>query len=303
MKVGARTGLVSLLFIVVLRTSVYADDCSGFGDCYNTLRGALAALVAMAMFAILLFMLIEAFPILGWALMVHGSLGGVTGKDPITGRQLEDWERVLGLLPVVGLAFKEAGLLRSLSAAFGELAVDTRGIAALGEEGLGSSLTRAAGELGESRGTLAGGAGAGGAANVGAAPLPKGFPDLNPTGCTTNCGPIADAVEGMLAGRGIAPAGPSGPGWPKLAPNSGMRPFPTPEAIEAELQLHGSGARGIIAVDQGASGHYFNAVNGGGGRVVAIDGQQRVYGPVADVAARSGYGGPQATWWFFRTWP
>jgi hypothetical protein len=78
----------------------YADNCGSLSDCYFTARSALAALVGLSvLFGVLLSIMLDFLPGIGTA---KGIVEAVTGEDLVTGQELEWWERVLGVLPVLG---------------------------------------------------------------------------------------------------------------------------------------------------------------------------------------------------------
>jgi hypothetical protein len=94
-RTSARVGLLVLAFLLV-PFPLLADNCGSLGDCYNTLRAALAALVGVATLAMLLSLGLDLLPFIG---TLKGIIQAATGKDLITGEQLEDWERALGAIP------------------------------------------------------------------------------------------------------------------------------------------------------------------------------------------------------------
>jgi hypothetical protein len=78
----------------------HADNCGSLTDCYFTARSALAALVGLSvLFGVLLSVMLDFIPGVGTA---KGIAEAVTGEDLITGQELEWWERVLGVLPLLG---------------------------------------------------------------------------------------------------------------------------------------------------------------------------------------------------------
>ncbi|HCT76956.1 MAG TPA: hypothetical protein DGT23_10275 [Micromonosporaceae bacterium] len=77
-----------------------ADNCGSMSDCYYTARAALAALVGLSvLFGVLLSMALDFVPVVG---TVKGIIEAITGKDLITGQELAWWERLLGVVPVLG---------------------------------------------------------------------------------------------------------------------------------------------------------------------------------------------------------
>jgi hypothetical protein len=78
----------------------YADNCGSLTDCYFTARSALAALVGLSvLFGVLLSIMLDFLPGIGTA---KGIAEAVSGEDLVTGQELEWWERMLGLLPLLG---------------------------------------------------------------------------------------------------------------------------------------------------------------------------------------------------------
>jgi len=78
----------------------YADNCGSLTDCYFTARSALAALVGLSvLFGVLLSIMLDFLPGIGTA---KGVVEAVTGEDLVTGQELEWWERMLGVLPLLG---------------------------------------------------------------------------------------------------------------------------------------------------------------------------------------------------------
>jgi hypothetical protein len=78
----------------------YADNCGSLTDCYFTARSALAALVGLSvLFGVLLSVMLDFIPGVGTA---KGIAEAISGEDLITGQELEWWERVLGVLPLLG---------------------------------------------------------------------------------------------------------------------------------------------------------------------------------------------------------
>jgi hypothetical protein len=77
-----------------------ADNCGSLIDCYRTAQAGLAALVGLSVLAgVLLSVGLDFLPGVG---TVKGIIEAVTGRDLITGQELEWWERLLGVIPVIG---------------------------------------------------------------------------------------------------------------------------------------------------------------------------------------------------------
>jgi hypothetical protein len=75
----------------------YADNCGSLTDCYFTARSALVGLSVL--FGVLLSIMLDFLPGIGTA---KGIAEAVSGEDLVTGQELEWWERMLGLLPLLG---------------------------------------------------------------------------------------------------------------------------------------------------------------------------------------------------------
>lgn len=89
---------------------VYAHNCGDFRDCYDTLRGAIAATVGLSMFAVALSLALDFIPGVG---QVKGGIEAITGKDLITGEELSAYERILGVFgPVSKIAAGSAAIAR-----------------------------------------------------------------------------------------------------------------------------------------------------------------------------------------------
>ncbi|HEX6684218.1 MAG TPA: pre-toxin TG domain-containing protein [Candidatus Limnocylindrales bacterium] len=112
------TGLLSGTAAVLLAPdAAFADNCGSLSDCYLTARAALAALAGLAiLFGVLLSVALDFVPVVG---TVKGVIEAVTGRDLITGQELAWWERLLGIVPIVGGA---AGVIGAASR--GSRAVD-----------------------------------------------------------------------------------------------------------------------------------------------------------------------------------
>jgi hypothetical protein len=83
------------LLLVFLPTKLLADNCGGFGDCFGTLQLALATAVGLAVLSLLL----DCLPGIG---TVKGLIEAYTGEDMVTRQKLENWERVVGVIPLGG---------------------------------------------------------------------------------------------------------------------------------------------------------------------------------------------------------
>ena len=104
---GAVAGIAAAL---ALGSPAYADNCRSLLDCYRTAQAGLAALVGLSvLFGVALSMALDFVPVVG---TIKGVIEAVTGRDLITGQELEWWERLLGVVPVLGGA---AGVVGSVS--------------------------------------------------------------------------------------------------------------------------------------------------------------------------------------------
>jgi hypothetical protein len=98
-----RVLLVSTMAVVAVfafPSTAYADNCGDLTDCYSTAQAALAALVGLSvLFGLILSFTLDLLPGIG---TIKGLIEAYTGRDLITGQELEWWERALGVLPVLG---------------------------------------------------------------------------------------------------------------------------------------------------------------------------------------------------------
>lgn len=107
----------------------FADNCGSLTDCYHTAAAALAALVGLSvLFGVVLSMALDFVPGVGTA---KGIVEAVTGRDLVTGQELAWWERLLGVVPVLG----------GLAGAAGSLSRGARALDDLGD--LGRAADRA----------------------------------------------------------------------------------------------------------------------------------------------------------------
>ncbi|WP_233532395.1 DNA/RNA non-specific endonuclease [Paenibacillus alkalitolerans] len=90
---------IFIVFFALFPEIAYADNCSSLGDCFGTLRAAVAATVGLAIFATILSIGLDFIPIVGTA---KGIIESITGRDLITGEELAKWERAMGIIPFVG---------------------------------------------------------------------------------------------------------------------------------------------------------------------------------------------------------
>lgn len=92
--------LAVVVVAIVLHPEVaWATDCQEITDCLaNDVRGSMAALAGVA----LLIGLIAAPEIFGPIVLAKGITEAITGKDLLTGQQLDWTDRALGVLPILG---------------------------------------------------------------------------------------------------------------------------------------------------------------------------------------------------------
>ncbi|WP_081417440.1 pre-toxin TG domain-containing protein [Paenibacillus sp. Soil522] len=88
--------LIGLCLFFGFPDMAFADNCGSFSDCFNTQRAAVSATVGLGIFATLLSIGLNFVPVVG---QVKGVIEAVTGKDLITGEELETWERAMNLVP------------------------------------------------------------------------------------------------------------------------------------------------------------------------------------------------------------
>jgi hypothetical protein len=323
-----------LLLVVALPAPALADNCSGLTDCFTT--GQLAALAAAAIALAVLggFALAAAAAAEGAELAAAAAAAAEAAEAAEAAAAAGEAAEAAAAAAEAGEAAAAAGEAGEAAAAAGEAGEAAAAAGEAGEAaaaaGEAGEAAAAAGEAGEAA-AAAGEAGEAGAAAseageassaageaaeaeaeaAQASTTPgavqptsaEGYLDFNPSGCNTNCGACADAVDNALAGNGVSPAAPGPSGWPTSGGGvSGLQSVSGAGDIESTLQAAGDGARGIAYVDDGVNAHVFNVVNNGG-NVVAIDGQAGVFGSVGDVAGNSGFGGSGVTWGFIPTFP
>ena len=104
-----RVGTVASVWLVAAGVVLWApataaaDNCSVFTDCFNQANSASEAAFGLLLLAGLSLVL-DFLPVVGTA---KSGIEAVTGRDLLTGEELADWERSLGLVP-----FLPVGLLR-----------------------------------------------------------------------------------------------------------------------------------------------------------------------------------------------
>lgn len=97
LTVGVVAGALTYL---AYPSPAYADNCGSLVDCYRTAQAALAALIGLSvLFGVVLSMALDFVPVVGTA---KGLVEAATGRDLITGQELAWWERLLGVVPVLG---------------------------------------------------------------------------------------------------------------------------------------------------------------------------------------------------------
>ncbi|GIH05099.1 hypothetical protein Rhe02_31660 [Rhizocola hellebori] len=130
MRLGARllagAAAGSLTAVFLLPSAAFADNCGSMSDCYNTAAAALAALVGLSvLFGVMLSVALDFVPVVG---TVKGIIEAITGRDLVTGQELAWWERLLGIVPVIGGAAGVAAAISKGSRAIDDIADVGRGI-------------------------------------------------------------------------------------------------------------------------------------------------------------------------------
>src|SRR5262245_1851771 len=99
MKRALLIALVMVAALLLQSHAAFATDCQEITDCLaNDVRGSIAALAGVA----LLIGLIVAPEIFGPIVIAKGIAEAITGRDLLTGQQLDWTDRALGVLPVLG---------------------------------------------------------------------------------------------------------------------------------------------------------------------------------------------------------
>lgn len=86
---------VTLAYLLATPDPVAADNCQNFTDCFSTADAATDSLLGMSFLA-MLSMGLDFIPYVGTA---KGVAEAITGRDLLTGEELSDAERLLGLIP------------------------------------------------------------------------------------------------------------------------------------------------------------------------------------------------------------
>jgi uncharacterized membrane protein YgcG len=94
------TWVVSIVVQVLTADPAAADNCGTFADCFGQTGSAAEAAFGLTLLAGLSLAL-DLIPVVG---DVKGVAEAVTGRDLLTGQELEPWERALGLIPFVPAA-------------------------------------------------------------------------------------------------------------------------------------------------------------------------------------------------------
>lgn len=86
---------VTVAYLLLTADAAGADNCQSFSDCFATTDAATDSLLGMSFLA-MLSMGLDFVPYVGTA---KGVVEAVTGRDLLTGQELSDSERLLGLIP------------------------------------------------------------------------------------------------------------------------------------------------------------------------------------------------------------
>jgi hypothetical protein len=81
--------IVGTVYMMVTAEPAAADNCGSFSDCFFTADGAQWALLGT-----FISLLLDFTPVVGTG---KGFIEAITGRDLITGQELEPWERALGI--------------------------------------------------------------------------------------------------------------------------------------------------------------------------------------------------------------
>lgn len=104
-----RIGRLAALGLLVVWSQGRADNCSSYGDCYDTARAALSALAGLGVFAALVSFGLDLMPVVG---TLKGLIEAATGRDLVTHEPLARWQRVLGIIPIGGAILSATPLMR-----------------------------------------------------------------------------------------------------------------------------------------------------------------------------------------------
>jgi hypothetical protein len=92
--------LVAAVVQVLTADPALADNCGAFTDCFGQTGSAAEATFGLA-FLSGLSLVLDFVPVVG---DVKGIAEAVTGRDLLTGQELEPWERALGLIPLLPMS-------------------------------------------------------------------------------------------------------------------------------------------------------------------------------------------------------
>lgn len=96
---GVLSIALASLYMLSFPDPVYAHHCGDLWDCFKTTTDAAKAVLGIGSIAILLSFALDVIPVVGTA---KGIYEAITGKDAVTGEELEWWERAAGIIPVAG---------------------------------------------------------------------------------------------------------------------------------------------------------------------------------------------------------
>ena len=253
--------------LLLVPSTAYAHDCSGFIDCYGTMLAAALVIVALALFIALTWEM--------WAVAI--AVDTELAETAILTEATTELELGTGLAEEEALASTDEAIEAERAAAKARLEQMASRSNPLGGSKNCSWVAR---EIDAGLGDLA----------AGRTPDPYAPDWYEP-------GPEFDA-DGVSQGRGQS--------WADIDTISseygGQFQPATMNGIAQEIQAAGNGARGIVYVTEGGEAHVFNVVNYGG-EVFFVDGQTTAIGETSvwtDTSYASGYS-ENASFKFLRT--
>jgi hypothetical protein len=240
--------VASVVLLDLTSAPAAADNCSVFTDCFDQSGAASEAALGLTILAGLS-LVIDFIPVVG---DIKGVVEAYTGRDLLTGQELEPWERALGLVTII----PGSDILRVL--------------------GKGSDLAGGIGGAGRAAdgfgdfGPAVGGrrpdlpSGGGGPPTVGSRGGATGSPDFDPFDLSPRPRSGAVSPESPLpplrGEPGDVPATRAGDA------HSPKNPSRQPDRAEASVGGGGGGGRGSGSGGSGGSGGGGSGGSGGGGR-------------------------------------